>query len=62
MTCGKRLKDMKLSVLECFGNETDFVTKTKVIGSFYLRVFLNLAMVITALKVLVVTHICEIKQ
>ena len=44
---GKRLKEIKLSLSECFGNETDFVTKTTVLGIFDFRTFLNLAMLMT---------------
>lgn len=41
---GKRLKDIKLSIRDAFGNEMDFVTKTTVLGVFDFRAFLNLAM------------------
>jgi hypothetical protein len=44
---GKRLKAMKLSIKEHFGNEADFVTKTTVLGVFDIRAFLNLAMLMT---------------
>jgi len=44
---GKRLKDIKLAISECFGNETDFLTKTTVLGVFDFRAFLNLAMLLT---------------
>jgi len=44
---GKRLKELKLSIKESFANETDFVTKTTVIGVFDFRAFLNLGMLIT---------------
>lgn len=43
---GKQLKEFKLSIQENFGNESDFVTKTTVLGVFDLRSFLNLAMLI----------------
>lgn len=41
---GNRLKSFKLSIKGVFGNETDFVTKTTVLGVFDFRAFLNLAM------------------
>ncbi len=41
---GKRLKTLKLYVSGQGGNETDFVTKTTVLGVFDFRAFLNLAM------------------
>lgn len=41
---GKRLKSLKLAILTLDGNETDFVTKTTVLGVFDFRAFLNLAM------------------
>lgn len=41
---GKRLKTLKLAILRAGGNETDFVTKTTVLGVFDFRAFLNLAM------------------
>lgn len=44
---GKQLKELKLSIQETFGNETDFVTKTTVLGVFNFRSFLNLAMLIS---------------
>jgi len=44
---GNRLKDMKLAIVEEFGNEADFVTKTTVLGVFDFRAFLNLAMLMT---------------
>lgn len=44
---GKRLKELKLAVSEAFGNETDFITKTTVLGIFDFRAFLNLAMLMT---------------
>jgi hypothetical protein len=44
---GKRLKELKLSILENVGNEVDFVTKTTVLGVFDFRAFLNLAMLMT---------------
>lgn len=44
---GKRLQKLKLSIIESFGNETDFVTKTTVLGVFDIRAFLNLAMLMT---------------
>lgn len=43
---GKRLKSFKLAILELGGNETDFVTKTTVLGIFDFRAFLNLAMLL----------------
>lgn len=44
---GNRLKTLKTSILEMGGNETDFATKTTVLGVFDFRAFLNLAMLIT---------------
>ncbi|MCW5961022.1 MAG: hypothetical protein KIS76_12740 [Pyrinomonadaceae bacterium] len=44
---GKRLKELKLAVSTSFGNETDFVTKTTVLGVFDFRAFLNLAMLMS---------------
>lgn len=44
---GKSLQDFKLASKEHFGNETDFVTKTTVLGIFDFRAFLNLAMLLT---------------
>jgi hypothetical protein len=41
---GKRLKTLKLAISREGGNETDFVTKTTVLGIFDFRAFLNLAM------------------
>ena len=41
---GKRLKELKLQITATFGNETDFVTKTTILGVFDFRAFLNLAM------------------
>jgi len=43
---GKRLKLLKLSISDVFGNETDFLTKTTVLGVFDFRAFLNVAMLI----------------
>ena len=44
---GNRLKAMKLSIRQHFGHETDFATKTTVLGIFDFRAFLNLAMLMT---------------
>jgi hypothetical protein len=44
---GKRLNSLKLSLIEQFGNEADFVTKTTVLAIFDFRAFLNLGMLIT---------------
>jgi hypothetical protein len=44
---GKRLKELKLSIRSLAGNETDFVTKTTVLGVFDFRSFLNIAMIMT---------------
>ncbi|MCL1617610.1 DNA-binding protein [Bacteroides sp. ET71] len=44
---GKRLVDYKLAFQKHFGNETDFVTKTTVLGIFDFRAFLNVAMLLT---------------
>lgn len=44
---GNRLKSFKKALLENFGDETDFVTKTTVLGVFDFRAFLNIAMLIT---------------
>ena len=38
---GNRLKELKLSIRKHFGNETDFVTKTTVLGVFRFGFFLN---------------------
>ena len=43
---GNRLKELKLAIFDIFGNETDFVTKTTVLGVFDFRAFLNLSMLI----------------
>jgi len=47
---GKRLKDLKLTLKAAFGSETDFATKTTVLGIFDFRAFLNLAMLLTESK------------
>jgi len=44
---GKRLKGLKKGIVEQFGDEMDFVTKTTVLGIFDFRAFLNIAMLIT---------------
>ncbi len=44
---GKRLHELKLAVSDRSGNETDFVTKTTVLGVFDFRAFLNLAMLMS---------------
>jgi hypothetical protein len=44
---GNRLKTMKLAIREAFGHETNFATKTTVLGVFEFRAFLNLAMLMT---------------
>lgn len=44
---GKRLKELKLSILNNVGNEIDFVTKTTALGVFDFRAFLNLSMLMT---------------
>ncbi|MCF7994506.1 MAG: DNA-binding protein [Chromatiaceae bacterium] len=41
---GKRLKELKKAISEGGADETDFVTKTTVLGIFDFRAFLNLAM------------------
>jgi hypothetical protein len=43
---GKRLIDFKLVYEHDFGNETDFITKTTVLGIFNFRTFLNIAMLL----------------
>jgi len=43
---GKRLIDFKLVYSKDFGNETDFVTKTTILGIFNFRAFLNVAMLL----------------
>jgi hypothetical protein len=43
---GNRLKSLKLEILKQSANETDFVTKTTVLGIFDFRGFLNIAMLI----------------
>ena len=44
---GKRLKEFKLVIQAQSGNETDFVTKTTLLGIFDFRAFLNLAMLMS---------------
>ncbi len=44
---GKRLVDLKLVKQYQFGHETDFATKTTVLGIFNFRAFLNVAMLLT---------------
>lgn len=44
---GKRLKSLKMAISKQGDNETDFVTKTTVLGIFDFRAFLNLGMLIT---------------
>lgn len=44
---GKRLKTLKIEISRRGANETDFVTKTTVLGIFDFRAFLNVAMLIT---------------
>lgn len=44
---GKSLIDFKLVYTKTFGNETDFVTKSTVLGIFNFRAFLNVAMLLT---------------
>ncbi len=44
---GKRLKEFKLLVKSQFDNETDFITKTTMLGLFDFRAFLNLAMLVS---------------
>ena len=41
---GKRLKTLKLVVANVFGKETDFLTKTTMLGVFDFRAFLDMAM------------------
>lgn len=43
---GKRLNSLKLEISNKGGNETDFVTKTTVLGIFDFRAFLNIGMLI----------------
>jgi len=43
---GKRLKSLKLEISKQGANETDFVTKTTVLGIFDFRAFLNVGMLI----------------
>ncbi len=43
---GKRLQQLKLSLVSTFGHEASFVTKTTVLGIFDFRAFLNLSMLI----------------
>ncbi len=45
---GKRLIDYKIAHHNMFGNETDFVTKSTVLGIFNFRAFLNLSMLLIA--------------
>lgn len=44
---GNRLKNIKIAIKSTLGHETDFVTKTTVLGVFDFRAFLNLAMLMT---------------
>jgi hypothetical protein len=44
---GNRLKSLKMALSEQLGSETDFVTKTTVLGIFNFRTFLDLGMLIT---------------
>jgi hypothetical protein len=44
---GKRLKSLKSEIHKQIASETNFVTKTTVLGIFDFRAFLNLAMLIT---------------
>jgi len=44
---GNRLKSLKMAISKQGDNETDFVTKTTVLGIFDFRAFLNIAMLIT---------------
>jgi len=44
---GKRLAEFKLVIGDAFGKETDFLTKTTVLGIFDFRAFLNLAMLMS---------------
>ena len=44
---GKRLMDFKLVISRDFGNETDFVTKTTILGIFNFKSFLNIAMLLS---------------
>lgn len=44
---GKRLSDYKLVHYKTFGNETNFITKTTVLGIFNFRAFLNLSMLLS---------------
>lgn len=43
---GNRLKTFKKDLQDQFGNETDFVTKTTILGVFDFRAFLNIAMLL----------------
>ena len=43
---GNRLKTFKMALQDHFGNETDFVTKTTILGVFDFRAFLNIAMLL----------------
>jgi len=45
---GKRLIDFKLVYSNTFGHETDFTTKSTILGVFNFRSFLNLGMLITS--------------
>ena len=47
---GKRLVDLKLVKQYQFGHETDFATKTTVLGIFNFRAFLNVAMLLKKKK------------
>jgi hypothetical protein len=44
---GIRLKKLKKAIIEQFGDEMDFITKTTNLGIFDFRAFLNIAMLLT---------------
>ncbi|RZB31988.1 MAG: hypothetical protein SRB1_01607 [Desulfobacteraceae bacterium Eth-SRB1] len=44
---GIRLKKLKKAIIEQFGDEMDFITKTTTLGIFDFRAFLNIAMLLT---------------
>jgi len=43
---GNRLKQLKVVIMDQFGDEMNFITKTTILGIFDFRAFLNIAMLI----------------
>jgi hypothetical protein len=44
---GIRLKKLKKAIIEQFGHEMDFITKTTTLGIFDFRTFFNITMLLT---------------